>query len=124
MPDIGIIIDAISIDEEKVVADQLIKSSHAVDYYPDQDDNEFLTSIAGLLWKDLNPEQKKRVIQWLVADLVYTGTVDFDYTTICPETYLCPTCYQPMDIFDEDENGPRYVCNHCEHIISITPLED
>jgi len=115
----------IFIDEKRPVADQLNASSDEVDYSPDDDDQEFLGEIAGLLWKDLTNDQKMQVIEWLVANMVYEGTVSFDYTYTCPGHRGCPVCHKPMDIFDEpEETGPRYVCHHCKHIVTITPLEE
>ena len=38
---------------------------------------------------------------------------------------FCPICRRTMDIFDQsEETGIRYVCNDCEHIVSITPMEN
>jgi hypothetical protein len=120
------IITSVSLDDNRSVADQLVESSNAADYIIDDiDDLQFLHSIAGLLWADLNIYQKKRVIQWLVSDMVYPGVVNFDYTMVCPQDKCCPACHKPMTVFDEDiDLGKRFICYDCGLITSITPATD
>ncbi len=120
------IITSVSLDDNRSVADQLIESSNAADYIiSDIEDLQFLHSISGLCWADLNIYQKKRAVQWLFSDLVYPGIVRFDYTIACPQDKCCPACHKPMTVFDEpEETGPRFICYDCGFIISITPATD
>jgi hypothetical protein len=125
------IIPEVSFDEEKPIDEQLIEDSNAVKYdlLADENDREFLTTIAGLKWSDLLREQKIRVIQILVANMVYEGVVSFDYQIVFPdEEPRCPLCLEAMNIFDghffDDGGQARYWCPRCKKIVTITPMED
>ena len=122
--DVAIVVE-LCIDLTKPISETLIKGCHDCEYDPNEDDIAFLKRIEGKLWDALDPEEKIRAIQIYVANMVYEGVVEFDYTTIEPKAAICPTCFQPMDIFDEpEETGPRYVCHHCKQIITIEPFPD
>jgi hypothetical protein len=94
-------------DEEKPIADQLAAGSALVDYEMDEEDLGFLTTIAGLLWKDLNDSQKDRAAQWLLANAIYKGVANFDCSTVDPDLNAleCPTCHSDDLSLKIDEGG-------------------
>ena len=107
------------IDDEAPVVEQLDRENKHVGYEPTEEDDEFLTEIAGLHWKELNNDQKMRVIEWHVANMVFEGTVNFNYTYVCPGKRACPICHKPMEMFDAHQHH----CPDCDIRVIIKKME-